>query len=168
MKTNLLFEFSVNKENKTVTVNREFAAPLEKVWAAWTDKKLLEQWWAPKPWKAIIQSLDLREGGTWRYYMAGPAGEKHYCRADYNKISNQKDLAWLDAFCDEHGKINEDLPRSQWNNSFRGENGNTLVRIVITHKNVADLEKILEMGFKEGFTMGLENLDELLEKDQHK
>jgi len=165
MKNNLLFDFKVNKENKTVTVNREFAAPLAKVWAAWTQAELLEQWWAPKPWKAVTMSMDFREGGAWLYYMQGPAGERHYSRADYNKINKQKDLSWLDAFCDEQGKINEDFPRSQWNNTFRSENGNTIVSIIITHKSVAGMEKLLEMGFQGGFTMGLENLDQLLQKD---
>jgi uncharacterized protein YndB with AHSA1/START domain len=166
MKTNLLFEFSVDKENKTVTVNREFNAPIQKIWAAWTQADLLDQWWAPKPYKAVTTSMDLREGGTWQYYMLGPEGQKHHCRADYQEINKPVTLSWLDAFTDSKGNIDESFPRSSWENTFRQENGSTVVSIVITHKTVAELEKILEMGFKEGFTMGLENLDELLEKNQ--
>jgi uncharacterized protein YndB with AHSA1/START domain len=44
--------FVVDKQNNKVKVTREFAAPLSKVWAAWTQSELLDQWWAPKPWKA--------------------------------------------------------------------------------------------------------------------
>lgn len=51
MNSNLLFDFSVNKENKTITVKREFAAGLELVWAAWTKPELLDLWWAPKPYQ---------------------------------------------------------------------------------------------------------------------
>ena len=51
MSINLLFDFSVNKENKTITVQREFAASLDLVWEAWTNPQLLDQWWAPKPFK---------------------------------------------------------------------------------------------------------------------
>lgn len=49
MNTPLLFDFSVNKENKTIHVTREFAANRELVWKAWTTAELLDQWWAPKP-----------------------------------------------------------------------------------------------------------------------
>ena len=48
-KTILLMDFSVDKENKRISVKREFAAPLSRVWAAWTESELLDQWWAPKP-----------------------------------------------------------------------------------------------------------------------
>ncbi|WP_312302176.1 hypothetical protein [Chryseobacterium sp.] len=50
MKSNLLFDFSVNKENNTIVVKREFNANLELVWQAWTTAELLDQWWAPKPY----------------------------------------------------------------------------------------------------------------------
>jgi len=51
MKTSaLLMKFSVDKENNKIKVKREFAAPVAKVWAAWTEGHLLDQWWAPKPW----------------------------------------------------------------------------------------------------------------------
>ena len=48
--------------NKRITVTRNFEAPLEQVWKALTEKDLLDQWWAPKPWKAKTKSMDFREG----------------------------------------------------------------------------------------------------------
>ena len=64
MKTSLVMNFSVDKENNRVNVVREFSAPVGKVWAAWTQQELLDQWWAPRPWKARTKSMDFREGGT--------------------------------------------------------------------------------------------------------
>ena len=49
MRTSLLFDFSVDKEDKKIIVKREFHAPLKNVWAAWTEAELLDQWWAPDP-----------------------------------------------------------------------------------------------------------------------
>jgi uncharacterized protein YndB with AHSA1/START domain len=49
MKNNLLLDFIVDKQTKTVIVNREFAAELPLVWDAYTKPELLDQWWAPKP-----------------------------------------------------------------------------------------------------------------------
>jgi uncharacterized protein YndB with AHSA1/START domain len=77
-------DFSVEKETATVKVKREFAAPIDKVWAAWTRAELLDQWWAPKPWQARTKVLDFREGGMWLYAMIGPDGIEEYCRADYH------------------------------------------------------------------------------------
>lgn len=154
--------FSVDKENKKIKVEREFAASLDKVWAAWTTSELLDQWWAPKPWKAKTKSMDFSEGGTWLYAMVGPDGTQHWARADYKDIKVSQSYSAYDAFCDENGTINTDFSRSLWNNTFKQQADSTIVTIEISYKELADLEQILEMGFKEGFTAGLENLDALL------
>ncbi|MFN5417545.1 MAG: SRPBCC domain-containing protein, partial [Flavobacteriia bacterium] len=64
---NLAFDFTINKENNTVMVKREFAANLELVWEAWTNPEILDLWWAPKPYKTETKSMDFREGGRWLY-----------------------------------------------------------------------------------------------------
>ncbi|MXN92251.1 SRPBCC domain-containing protein [Flavobacterium sp. Sd200] len=164
MKSNLLMNFTVDKDSKKVKVEREFAASVEKVWAAWTQKEILDQWWAPKPWKAETKTLDFTVGGYWLYAMVGPEGEKHWARADYKTIDIQKSFSAQDAFCDEDGNVNTEWPRSVWTNTFNGSGDLTNVTIEITYDELADLEKTIEMGFKEGFTAGLENLDEVLER----
>ena len=161
MKSNLLMNFSVDKENKKINVEREFAATLSNVWAAWTDSKILDQWWAPKPWKAITKIQDFREGGFWLYAMAGPDGSKHWARLDYKSIEPLESYSGQDAFCDEEGNINPAFPSSNWTNKFTETHGSTMVSIEIKYNELSDLEAIIEMGFQEGFTAGLENLDEL-------
>ena len=83
LNSNLQFDFIVNKENNTVNVKREFAADLELVWEAWTNPKILDQWWAPKPYRTETKSMDFREGGMWLYAMISPQDEKHWCKNDY-------------------------------------------------------------------------------------
>jgi uncharacterized protein YndB with AHSA1/START domain len=155
--------FTVDKENNKILVEREFSAPIANVWAAWTQPELLDQWWAPKPWKAKTKSMDFREGGSWIYAMVGPEGEMHWCRADFKSIVPQKSFSGLDAFTDENGNINTEFPRSMWANEFNESSGSTTVSIKVTYDKPEDLEMILQMGFKEGFTAALENLDTLLE-----
>lgn len=163
MRHNLLMNFTVDKENKKIKVEREFAATRDKVWAAWTKSELLDQWWAPKPWKARTKSMDFTEGGFWLYAMVGPDGSEHWARADYHAIKEGESFSALDAFCDENGVLNTEFPRSFWTNTFKENSKSTIVNIEISYKELEDLEKIIEMGFKEGFTAGLENLDALLE-----
>ncbi|MBD0724996.1 ATPase [Flavobacterium sp. L1I52] len=164
MKTNLQFDFIVNKENNTVNVKREFAAQLPLVWDAWTKPEILDLWWAPKPYQTKTKSMDFREGGSWFYGMVSPEGIIHWCRNDYQKIELLKNFSGLDAFCDENGAINTDFPRTVWTNTFTDNGETTTVNIVAQYEKLADLEQIIAMGFKEGFTMALGNLDEYLEQ----
>lgn len=147
---------------KKLRVTREFDAPLEEVWKAWTEKELLDQWWAPKPWKATTMSMDFRNGGRWLYYMEGPDGTKHYCRADYTTIITNKSYEGLDAFCDEKGNINTEFPRTNWKVTFSKTDTGTKVETELIFASVEDSEKLMEMGFKEGFAAAHNNLDELL------
>src|SRR5688572_30302232 len=112
------YDFSVNKENKTITVKREFAAELPVVWDAYTKSEILDQWWAPKPWKSETKSMDFREGGRWLYAMVGPNGEKHWAIVQYSNIQPQKKFIALDAFTDENGNINTSFPQAKWEITF--------------------------------------------------
>ncbi|MEZ4811292.1 MAG: SRPBCC domain-containing protein [Allomuricauda sp.] len=162
MNTNLLFDFSVDKELSSVIVKREFAAKRPLVWDAFTKPEILDQWWAPQPWVSKTKSMDFEVGGRRLYAMCGPNGEEHWALADYTSITPIANFKYLDAFCDENGTINEEFPRSDWNLDFAEKEDLTLVNIIIKHKSLADLEKIIELGFKEGFTMTLNYLAELI------
>jgi uncharacterized glyoxalase superfamily protein PhnB/uncharacterized protein YndB with AHSA1/START domain len=162
MNPNLQFDFTVDKSNHTVNVKRAFDAGLEMVWDAWTKPEILDLWWAPKPYRTETKSMDFREGGTWLYAMISPENEAHWCKNDYQQIAPQQSFSGLDAFCDEQGTINPDLPRTLWENVFNANGDQTLVNITAKYDSLYDLEKIISMGFKEGFTMALENLDQYL------
>jgi PhnB protein len=163
MNSHLKFDFKVNKENNTVHVEREFAAKLEMVWEAWTNPEILDLWWAPKPYRTETKSMDFREGGMWLYAMVSPKNVKHWCKNDYNQIIPQSMFSGLDAFCDENGTINQEMPRTHWTNKFNENGETTLVNITAQYDSLEDLEKIIAFGFKEGFTTALKNLDQYLE-----
>ncbi len=163
MSSNLLFDFTINKADNTVNVKREFMAGLDMVWDAWTKPELLDQWWAPKPYQTKTKSMDFREGGTWLYAMISPTNEYHWCKNDYLKIDSKKSYIGLDAFCDEDGNTNMDMPRTQWTNTFSEANDKTMVSIVAKYDTLEDLEKVIQLGFQDGFTMALGNLDQYLE-----
>ncbi|ODS86425.1 MAG: ATPase [Cytophagaceae bacterium SCN 52-12] len=162
MSKSVLFNFLVDKENNQIKVERSFNAPVDLVWAAWTEADILDQWWAPKPYRAETKSLDLKEGGRWLYAMVSPKDEKQWCKADYKQIETQRSISWLDAFCDEDGNENSGKPRSFWTNVFVENDGATIVNITLQQDSLADLELMIKMGIREGFTAALENLDEYL------
>lgn len=158
---NLAFNFTVDKSNKTVNVTREFAADKNAVWSAWTEREFLDQWWAPKPWKTDTKSMDFREGGRWLYTMRGPEGEEHWSFSDFTSVSPKDNYQFSDGFCDSQGKINDEMPTSYWSIDFKESGNLTIVDVKITYNSLKDLEGFIDMGFKEGFTMAMENLDEL-------
>lgn len=162
MKSTLQFDFLVDKENNTITVHREFAADRQLVWDCHTKSELLEQWFAPKPWVARTKSMDFRDGGHWLYAMCGPEGEEHWGRMDYVTIHPIEGFKAWDGFCDAEGNLNPQLPRAEWHSSFDELAGNTLVQTVVTYQSLADLETVVQMGMKEGLTMALDQLEELV------
>lgn len=148
--------------NKKITVTRHFDAAPELVWRAWTESELLDQWWAPKPWRTETKTMDFREGGHWLYAMVGPDNEKHWVKVDFHTIDPYKSFTSTDYFCDEEGNLSTELPGMKWNNVFQAAEGGTQVLVVLTFHSEADMEKIIAMGFESGFTSALTNLDALI------
>ncbi len=161
MKYNLAMDFSVDKENHTITVKESlrprfpwFGMPLHK-------SEILDLWWAPKPWKTRTKIMDFREGGHWHYAMVGPAGENHWCFANYLTIDPQKGFTGMDGFADEHGNVNKEMPQSKWNIDFTSIDKGSLVSFQIVYNDLAQLEMTLQMGFKDGLATAMEGLDEI-------
>ncbi len=107
--------------------------------------------------------MDFKEGGLWLYCMAGPNGERSWCRVDFTKIDAGKSFSAVAGFCDEDGNAISDFPKMYWFNVFEPTETGTKLEVDLSFDSEADLEKIVAMGFEAGFTMGLGNLDELLE-----
>ena len=156
--------FTKDQVNKKMFVTREFAASLEKTWRAWTEPALLDQWWAPKPWKAETKTMDFKEGGKWHYCMVGPAGEKHWGIVKYTKVIVYKLFAGTDAFCDENEIVNNAMPGTDWKIEFHKTNTGTEVRVEMTFSTEQTMQTMIDMGFQQGFSMAHDNLDELLKK----
>jgi uncharacterized protein YndB with AHSA1/START domain len=153
-----------NFREKSILVSREFNAPIEKVWKAYSQKELLDQWWGPSPWKAETKKMDFRNGGHWHYAMVGPENEKHWARMNYLNIDPLKKMQIEDLFCDENGKVNTTLPVSKGEMVFTKTTSGTKVDFKMYYATEEDVKKMVEMGFEQGITQCLEQLEELLRK----
>ena len=165
MTNNLLFDFTVDKAAKTVFITREFAAELSLVWDAFTKKEILDQWWAPKPFSSKTKFMNFEVGGRRFYAMVSPEGQERWVIQKYTSISPKTNFKFFNAFADENE--NPELPGSEWDHTFSEQNGPdsyrvTKVSVTIYNESLERMEKQIEMGFKEGFTMTLNYLDELL------
>jgi uncharacterized protein YndB with AHSA1/START domain len=157
---NLLFDFAVDLDAKTAFIKREFAAELPLVWDAFTKQKILDQWWAPKPWAARTKAMNFEVGGRRFYAMVSPEGQERWAIQKYTSISPKTNFKMMNAFADENE--NPDLPGSDWDFNFSEKDGTTTVSITIKNESRERMEKMIEMGFKQGFSAGLQQLDEVL------
>jgi len=73
---------------------REFDAPRELVFSAWTDPNHLAQWWGPHGFTTTTHSFDFRPGGVWRFAMHGPDGRDYQNRITFEEIVPPKRLAY--------------------------------------------------------------------------
>jgi uncharacterized protein YndB with AHSA1/START domain len=160
MKTKLLFDFTVDKTTKTVFITREFDASLSLVWDAFTKQEILDQWWAPKPFASKTKIMDFKVGGRRFYAMVTPEGHERWSIQKYTSISPKTNFKMSSAFADKDE--NPELPGSDWDLNFSEQNGTTRVSVTIYNESLTRMEKMIEMGFKEGFAMTLDSLEDLL------
>ena len=158
----LEYGFTVDKHNNTITIIREYDAPLEKVWKAWTTSEMLDQWWGPKPWRAITKSLDFREGGHWHYSMNGPEGEDQWGKFDYLTIEPNESFTGKDGFSDENGTLDTTLPQNHWELRMSQTGNTVMVDMLLTFEKAEDIYTYIDMGFREGITQTLDQLEEIL------
>jgi len=153
-------EFIVDKETKTVSITKDFAAELSLVWDAYTKPELLDQWWAPKPFTSRTKAMDFREGGRRFYAMVSPEGQEGWILQKYTSITPKTNFKLFNAFAD--ADENPQLPGSDWDLSFSEQDGTTTVSISIYNESLERLERMIAGGFGEGTKMQLQNLEELL------
>jgi uncharacterized protein YndB with AHSA1/START domain len=153
-------DFIVNKETKTVTITKQFDAPRDLVWDAYTKPELLDQWWAPKPFSSRTKVMEFREGGRRFYAMVSPEGQERWVLQQFKSITPKTNFKLFNAFADENET--PQLPGSDWDLNFSEQNGMTTVHVSIYNESLERLERMIEMGFKEGTAAQLKNLEELL------
>lgn len=159
MNNSLLFDFTVDKAAKTVYITREFDADLSLVWDAFTLPEILDQWTAPAPWSSRTKYMNFVVGGKRFYAMVSPEGQERWIIQEYTSITPKTNFKLNNAFADKDE--NPELPGSNWDYHFSEENGITKVNISIFNESFERMEMLLE-GFKQGFTMTLKNLEDLL------
>ena len=164
--SDLQFNFTLDKSTRTALIVREFDADLSSVWDAFTKAEILDQWWAPKPWSSKTKVMNFEPGGRRFYVMVSPEGLERWSVQKYSSISPKTNFKFLNAFADENE--NPELPGSEWNLNFNEENGKTKVSVTIYNESLERMERMIEMGFKEGFMMTLKQLEGLLANSSHR
>jgi len=94
-----------DKASGEITITREFAAPRELVWKAWTDPDLLMRWWGPKDFSAPSIKIDLRVGGNYLYCMRSPEGQDYWSTGRFLEVEESARIVCTDSFADSAGNV---------------------------------------------------------------
>lgn len=179
MSSSLLFNFEVDKSSNTVFIEREFDAGLSLVWDAFTKKEILDQWWAPKPLISRTKYMDFRVGGRRFYAMVSPDGaEIGWQVFHFTSITPKSNFKCLSVFTDrdetpqlpgvnwdlDFNEQNDSLPARSDHSGWKESKGRVITKVSISiyFQSPEELEKMIEMGFREGFTITLNELSRLL------
>lgn len=160
-------------------LSREFDAPREWVWRAWTDPQRLAHWWGPRIFRNTVCESDLRVGGRWAVTMTGPypgPGDTDYpVEGEYLEIVEPERLV-MTSDCSKHPPAWHDMlkpDRSAEETNPAGtmvqtvtfeEAGANRTRLTIRTRMVSAeiLAAMVKMGMTEGWSESLDRLGEEL------
>jgi uncharacterized protein YndB with AHSA1/START domain len=106
--------------------------------------------------------MNFEVGGQWLYAMVGPAGEQMWSKMEYTSIEPKTQIGLLDSFCNEEGITNKEFPISEGHFYFTETDKGVLTEFKMNYPSEKDIETLVEMGFETGISIGLQQLEELL------
>ncbi|MCA9570723.1 MAG: SRPBCC domain-containing protein [Myxococcales bacterium] len=149
-------------ETLTLTVVGDYAVPVERLWAAWTDPRQLERFWGPPTWPATFTAFDLRVGGKAEYHMTGPEGQKSGGYWRFTEVHPGRGFTFVDGFCQPDGTPNDDLPGTIMEMEFESTPGGSRYVAVSRFPSIEAMEQLVAMGMIEGLKAAQAQLDGVL------
>jgi uncharacterized protein YndB with AHSA1/START domain len=144
-----------------IVFSRTFAAPRDRVWAAWTQCEHLKHWWGPAGWDLPVCEMDLRPEGSWKYTMRGEMeGEtmESHTMAVYTEVVAPEKLVYKDYFADASFQVMPGMPVATITVNFEAADGGTTVTTLTRYASKDDRDSIIDMGVEAGFRQTLERL----------
>ena len=156
-----VLESRVDADALTLTFVTEFDATPERVWQLWEDPRQLERWWGPPTWPASFPEHEFVPGGRSHYFMTGPDGSQVHGWWRIVAIDEPRRLEFDDGFADAEGRPVEGNP-VRGVATLEARDGRTRMTCLMTFADAADLEKLMEMGMREGMGLALGQIDDIL------
>lgn len=151
---------TMHKPEHALTLERVLDAPVKSVWRCWTEPKLLEQWFCPKPWHVSDAKIDLRPGGEFSCVMNGPDGEQFPNVGVLLEVDPMKRLVTTDAFRPGWIPSAKAFMAAEMIFEDTGD-GKTRYTARAMHWDEAARKQHEDMGFHEGWGKAADQLEEL-------
>lgn len=141
-------------------IELELDAPADKLYRCYTDPKLLQQWFAPKPWTIKSVDTDVRPGGKFNFVMASPEGQDFPNTGLFLAVEPNRRLVTTDAIKPDTFEPSGPFMVAEVTFEDLG-NGKTKYRAVARHWNEETKKQHEEMGFEPGWTQTARQLEAL-------
>lgn len=138
-----------------IKITREFSAPPELVYRAWTTPELVRRWWAGDRGRVTQVEIDLRVGGRWRYVMVANGGFEVAFHGDYSQIVPGERIVSTEVF--------EGMPDAAAVDTvtFTEHGGRTTLTMLIEHSSKANRDAHLGSGMEGGMQESMNHLEEV-------
>lgn len=152
-------EITTDTDALTMTLVADVAAPVERLWKAFTDPRQLDRFWGPPGWPATFTAFDFTVGGRARYGMTSPRGERSRGAWEFIHIDAPRSFEVLDAFVDEGGDAIDGMPTMRMRFVFESTDAGSRVVNTTYFASMEALEQVVEMGALEGSKLAINQLD---------
>jgi len=138
-----------------ILITREFDAPKELVYKAWTTPELVRRWWSAKRGEVTVAEIDLRVGGTWRYVMIADGGIEVAFHGEYREIVPNERLVSTEVY--------EGMPDAEALDTLTlsESEGRTTMTILVQHATKEHRDAHIESGMEDGMQDALDLLEQV-------
>jgi uncharacterized protein YndB with AHSA1/START domain len=142
--------------DREIVSERVFDAPRERVFAAYTDPELIPEWWGPRRMTTIVDQMDVRPGGAWRFIMREPDGQETGFRGTYREVTPPEEIVQTFEWEGMPGHVIIETAR------FEDLGGRTKVTTTSLFHTTEERDGMLASGMERGLTESHDRLAELL------
>jgi uncharacterized protein YndB with AHSA1/START domain len=141
--------------DEQILITREFDAPKELVFKAWTTPELVKRWWSAKRGEMTIAEIDLRVGGRWRYVMVADGGVEVAFHGEYREIVPNERIVSTEVY--------EGMPDAEALDTltFTEADGRTLLTLLVQHTSKEFRDAHVDSGMEDGLQDALDLLEEV-------
>jgi uncharacterized protein YndB with AHSA1/START domain len=143
----------------TVVITRVFDAPRTLVWQAWTDPKMLGQWFGPRGFTSSVPQWELRVGGALRIVMHGPGGNDYPMKGVFTEVKAPERLAFSNIAIDNDGNH---LLEGETAVTLTEQDGKTTMTVKSHMVGLVPIAPQMLTGMEAGWTQSIDKLQELL------
>ncbi len=136
-----------------IVITREFDAPRDLLFRAFTDPELVAQWLGPRQYETIIDRYELRDGGRWRFLHRGADGAEE---GFHGVFHGEPSPAGIVRTFEWEGLPGHVLMETA---TFEDRGGKTLLRTNSVFQSLADRDGMIESGMEHGVDDSMERLE---------
>jgi uncharacterized protein YndB with AHSA1/START domain len=142
--------------DREIHIERIFDAPRERVFAAFTDPELIPEWWGPHGTTTIVDAMDVRAGGSWRFVSRDPDGTEQGFRGTYREVTPPERIVQTWEWEGMPGHVSIETA------TFEDLGDRTRLVTVALYHTPEERDGMLASGMEKGMNETFARLDELL------